>query len=438
MTAGRGRIVCVRRALPPVRRCLTCLLVVAMVAFGGAGSASAWEEGRQRHVRRINEAPGLVRDIYRVDADSGPSDVQVLRFRLDDTRLALKTELANGVVPGKEAVPDLLRRLGPGAIAGVNGGFSNPSCPPTSPDGDPCGLVLRDGLLVSEDVANGSVWQGAFAIFPPLVRAEPWAVGRPGFHGELRLPDGRPVRLHGVDRQPRPGEVVAFNRAYDATTGTPPGTLELVLPGVDLGARTDSDAVVTTVTRAGNSNIPARGTVLAAEGAGAAALGGIRVGDRLHLRVLTTPPEWEQADQAMAAGPLVLRNGTPTSPGEWRSEGFAAPHHLPHPRTVIGFTPAGEALLVTVDGRRPDSRGLTTLEVAHLMQHLGAVDALMMDGGGSTTMAVRGQATNVPCTGPGNCGRPRPVASALVVWSNVPAGLLPELIDLPGPPPSSS
>ncbi|MDQ3932285.1 MAG: phosphodiester glycosidase family protein [Actinomycetota bacterium] len=414
------------------RKILTCLLVVAMVTFGGAGTATAWEDGRQRHVRRVNEAPGLIRDVYRVDAHSGASDVQVLRFRLDDTRLALKTELASGVVPGNETVPDLLRRLGPGAIAGVNGGFSNPSCQPTSPDGDPCGLLLRDGLLVSENVANGSVWQGAFAIFPPLLRARPWAVDRPGFHGELLLPDGRPVRVHGVDRHPRPGEVVAFNRAYGATTGTPPGTLELVLAGVDLGARTDSDAVVTAVSRGGNSNVPARGTVLAAEGAAAGALGAIRAGDRLHLRVLTVPPEWGQATQAMAAGPLVLRNGAPTPPGEWRSEGFAQAHNdVAHPRTVIGFTANGEALLVTVDGRRSDSRGLTTIEVAHLMQHLGAVDAVMMDGGGSTTMAVRGQTVNVPCTGPDSCGRARPVASALVIWSGAPAGLLPELVNLP-------
>lgn len=428
MAGWRGPARSTRRG----RAIVTCLLVVTMVTFGGAGSAAAWEEGRQRHVRRINEAPGLVRDVYRVDADSGASDVQVLRFRLDDTRLTLKTELANGVVPGNETVPDLLRRLGPGAVAGVNGSFTNPSCQPTSPDGDPCGLLLHDGLLVSEDVANGSVWQGAFAIFPPLLGARTWAVDRPGFHGELRLADGTSLRLHGVDRQPRPGEVIAFNRAYGATTGTPPGTLELVLAGADLGARTDSDALVTAVSRDGNENIPARGTVLAAAGAAAGALGAVRAGDRLHLQVLTAPPEWEQATQAMAAGPLVLRNGTPTSSAEWRSEGFAQAHNnLPHPRTVIGFTAGGEALLVTVDGRRSESRGLTTLEVAHLMQHLGAVDAVMMDGGGSTTMAVRGQTVNVPCTGPDSCGRPRPVASALVIWSNGPAGLLPELVNLP-------
>ncbi len=424
--AGRRRLsACVGRW----RRVVTFMLVVTAVSFGGAGAATAWPDGSQRLVRSVEEAPGLVRDVYRVMADSGPSDVQVLRFRLDDPRLALKTELANGVVPGKETVPDLLQRLGPGAIAGVNANFSNPACEPTSPTGDPCGLLLRDGLLVSEDVANGSVWQGAFAVFPPLTRSKPWEVGRPGFHGELLLPDGRSVPIHGVDRQPRRSEVVAFNRAYDATTGTPPGTLELVLTGLRLGARTDSTALVTSVSRDGNSSIPAASTVLAAASSAAGPLGGVQVGDRLQVRVFATPPEWGLAMQAVAAGPLVLRGGVPSRPEEWRSEGFALAHNnFAHPRTVVGATADGEALLVTVDGRRAGSRGMTTVEIAHLMQHLRAVDAVMMDGGGSTTMAVRGRTVNVPCTGPGDCGRARPVAAALVVWANGTTGALPGLL----------
>jgi exopolysaccharide biosynthesis protein len=170
---------------------------------------------------------------------------------------------------------------------------------------------------------------------------------------------------------------------------------------------------------------------MAARSVASRELGGVRVGDRLGVRVFATPPEWGLGMQAVAAGPLVLRDGAPTSPTEWRSEGFAIPHNNnPHPRTVIGFTSAGEALLVTVDGRRAESRGMTTVEIAHLLQHLGAVDAVMMDGGGSTTMAVRGETVNFPCTGEGDCGRARPVPSALVVWVNGPAGL-PDPLDLP-------
>ncbi len=58
-----------------------------------------------------------------------------------------------------------------------------------------------------------------------------------------------------------------------------------------------------------------------------------------------------------------------------------------HPRTAVGIDrDTGEALLLTVDGRSEDSRGYTMVELARMMQDLGADEALNLDGGGSTTM----------------------------------------------------
>ena len=57
----------------------------------------------------------------------------------------------------------------------------------------------------------------------------------------------------------------------------------------------------------------------------------------------------------------------------------------------------GTLLLVTVDGRRPGwSAGMTLPEAARLMRSLGARDALNLDGGGSSTMTVRGEVVNRP------------------------------------------
>lgn len=62
-----------------------------------------------------------------------------------------------------------------------------------------------------------------------------------------------------------------------------------------------------------------------------------------------------------------------------------------HPRTIVGTASAGEILMmVTVDGRQPGAVGMTGDESAHLMHRLGAEHALMLDGGGSTTMWVEG------------------------------------------------
>jgi hypothetical protein len=61
-----------------------------------------------------------------------------------------------------------------------------------------------------------------------------------------------------------------------------------------------------------------------------------------------------------------------------------------HPRTAIGLLPDRTALLVTVDGRHPGhSEGLTLQELAQFMIDLGCLEALNLDGGGSTTLWLR-------------------------------------------------
>jgi hypothetical protein len=61
------------------------------------------------------------------------------------------------------------------------------------------------------------------------------------------------------------------------------------------------------------------------------------------------------------------------------------------PRTALGVKPDGHTLvLVVVDGRQDGySEGMTTYELAELMLELGCVDALNLDGGGSSAMVVR-------------------------------------------------
>jgi hypothetical protein len=61
-----------------------------------------------------------------------------------------------------------------------------------------------------------------------------------------------------------------------------------------------------------------------------------------------------------------------------------------HPRTAIGIDRDSKRLMFfVVDGRQEFSRGFTMRELAWKMKHLGAEDALNLDGGGSSTMVVR-------------------------------------------------
>lgn len=62
----------------------------------------------------------------------------------------------------------------------------------------------------------------------------------------------------------------------------------------------------------------------------------------------------------------------------------------PDPRTAVGTTANNKLLLFTVDGRQSSfSQGLTEVEVATLMKNTyGATNAIVLDGGGSTTMVA--------------------------------------------------
>jgi hypothetical protein len=93
-----------------------------------------------------------------------------------------------------------------------------------------------------------------------------------------------------------------------------------------------------------------------------------------------------------------------------------------HPRTAIGYSQNGKFLyIVVVDGRQPFySQGMTLAELADLMVKLGAQDAMNLDGGGSSTLVIRGadgepRLLNSPIDQyiP---GRERPVANHLGIY----------------------
>lgn len=74
-------------------------------------------------------------------------------------------------------------------------------------------------------------------------------------------------------------------------------------------------------------------------------------------------------------------------------DGIAIPHEnkVRHPRTVVGLDASGERLtILLVDGRKPGiAIGMSYDELANEMVRLGCKEALNLDGGGSSVMAVR-------------------------------------------------
>ena len=121
---------------------------------------------------------------------------------------------------------------------------------------------------------------------------------------------------------------------------------------------------------------------------------------------------WE-VDDAIHAGPVLMHDGKiRVTSNEEVFFGSTIPDI--HPRTAAGYRNSGELVLLVVDGRQVDSRGVDLQELAILMRDLGCVEAINLDGGGSSAMVMDGKLLNRPA---GTTSQ-REVMSAIAVSVN--------------------
>lgn len=102
-------------------------------------------------------------------------------------------------------------------------------------------------------------------------------------------------------------------------------------------------------------------------------------------------PGWERQlsePNVMTTGPLLLQNG---QPHPLLKNAF---NDNRHPRTCLCVGPGRRLMLATVDGRNANAQGINLHELTRLMRWLGCQDAINLDGGGSTTLWIRGQPGN--------------------------------------------
>ena len=90
----------------------------------------------------------------------------------------------------------------------------------------------------------------------------------------------------------------------------------------------------------------------------------------------------------MLSGPLLILNN------EKEKLDSVPFNRLRHPRTAIGIKADGTVLLLTVDGRQQNSAGMSLFELTKVMKWLGCTSAINLDGGGSTTLWVKGYGDN--------------------------------------------
>ncbi len=106
-----------------------------------------------------------------------------------------------------------------------------------------------------------------------------------------------------------------------------------------------------------------------------------------------TIPNWDNVNHIISGGPYLIKNGEIFIDITEQKLGAIGGKN---PRTAIGYTQDGNLIMVAVDGREGASVGMTLRELAGFMQSIGCVNAMNLDGGGSTVMYVNGHVVNMP------------------------------------------
>jgi len=368
-------------------------------------------------------APGTA---YFMIQRDGPLRIHVIELDPRERYIALACAPV-GSVPGRMKVSEIATVNSSDsryAVAAVNGDYFVIG---GTTDGELLGLNVTGGRLIS---AGGG--RSALVVLEDG-RAR---VATLALDAWLERPDGKRVSISAVNQPRGRNDVVLYTPAFGASTKTSARGREVVISGlkdpVQLGQVCEGKVTASTQAM-GDLELGPHQVIVSASGDAGQRLAGLQVGDAVKLRADLTPQLEGRIVEAIGGGPLLLRNGRLSV--AWAEESFTAKHALPrHPRTAAGVKPDGRVVLVTVDGRQSSSVGMTLHGLAYLMADLGCRDAVNLDGGGSTTMWVRGQVVNSPSE-----GRERAVGNALLVISAAPHGpptqlrLTPESISaLPG------
>lgn len=108
---------------------------------------------------------------------------------------------------------------------------------------------------------------------------------------------------------------------------------------------------------------------------------------------IKTIPNWDNVKHIISGGPYLVKNGEVFVDMTEQKLGAIGGKN---PRTAIGYTQDGNFIMVAVDGREGASVGLTLKELAWFMKSIDCINAMNLDGGGSTVMYVNGRVVNMP------------------------------------------
>ncbi|MBY0549388.1 MAG: phosphodiester glycosidase family protein [Candidatus Obscuribacterales bacterium] len=305
------------------------------------------------NMAKLTLAPGVVLKRHR-----GALNINILDVDLKQADLEVKPVLASDTFNRLDEVRDQAAKVH--AIAAINANYFKK-------DGTPLGTLIMDGEWVSGPIfnrismgitANGDVF-----------------IDTPNLHGTLETsnPEIPSIWVNNINQPRRRGDhLIMYSRRWGGSVTLPAGG---TLVAVDASGRVTSKS-------SKSIGVPYGGFVLS--DAHKSDIAKLDVGEYVNLNWQARPERWSSVVHAISGGPCLIRNGKlfVDLKGEHFRKNWTS--STIHARTAAGVTRDKHLILVTVEGPH------TLWDVAKLFKELNCVDAMNLDGGGSTTMVVQG------------------------------------------------
>lgn len=371
-------------------------------------------------IKRQRVAPGV--RLLKIRDRRGPNQIRVLKLN-PSSSYTLRMELAHNEIPDHERTSSMAARNG--ALAAINGDYT--LLPSDPAKGRPVHTFAQEAELVTSPLLYGR----NFAL---TADEQQVYIGHPKFTSSLTQQEtGESWTIHSWNKVPaRFGEITAYT-VKGGWNHKPPrdACSSRLMPADTPALQADQVSVAQTftvaLTKCASKRVSRRGGVVvsALRGSSEAALiqGGLVAGETVTLAWSTG---WPGVVETIGGNPTLLEDGVITA--ENCTNSYFCERN---PRTGIGVNSKGKILMVTVDGRRKRSVGMKPVAFAKLFRWLGATSALNLDGGGSTTMWVRGSLVNKP-----SGASERPVGSSVLIVPEAPEpepSPSPTLTPLPDP-----
>lgn len=311
-----------------------------------------------------------------VDVDRGVKHIKLTRYydgkpvKINvveiDSKLAKNYEftpaLASNTLANKRTITTIAKNTD--SIVALNGTFFKPQT------GVPLGT-----LMINEKMLTGPIYDRvAFGVFD-----DGYDIARVQLNATLSAKNKK-ITVNNIN-QPR--MLSTYVLAYTPEWGefAPP------VPKYGLQFAVENNKVTNISTSP--LKIPQDGYVIVGP---ASVLAQFKLDEKVDLNILTNP-EWKNVKHIISGGPYLVKNNEVFVDMTAQKLGAIGGKN---PRSAIGYTADGTLVLVAVDGREGSSVGMTLMQLANFMKSVGCVQAMNLDGGGSTVMYVNGKIVNSP------------------------------------------